>query len=193
MKNLYIVITQTGTLLSRVLRQVTGAPFNHVSLSLDASLEQMYSFGRKRPYNPVAGGFVREGIHCGTFRRFAGTNAVVLRLSIPEEAFEALGRQVALMYRRRQYHSYNYLGLALAFLGVDHCNGWDFYCSQFVREMLCRYCAGTEAELPVIAKPVDFLRLAEASTVYTGLLREYPRCLQAARRQAEHHIRPLAS
>ena len=44
MKNLYIVITQTGTLLSRVLRQVTGAPFNHVSLSLDASLEQMYSF-----------------------------------------------------------------------------------------------------------------------------------------------------
>ena len=65
----------------------------------------MYSFGRKHPYNPVAGGFVREGIHCGTFRRFAETNAVVLRLSIPEEAFEALGRQVALMYRRRQYHS----------------------------------------------------------------------------------------
>lgn len=31
-KQLYIVISQTGTLLSRILKQITGAEYNHASI-----------------------------------------------------------------------------------------------------------------------------------------------------------------
>lgn len=58
--HLYIVVSQTGTLLSRVLKLITGAQYNHVSLGLQPDLEYMYSFGRKNPYNPFYGGFVIE-------------------------------------------------------------------------------------------------------------------------------------
>ena len=59
-RQLYIVISQTGTLLSRILKQITGAEYNHASISLSRDLERMYSFGRRHPYNPFWGGFVIE-------------------------------------------------------------------------------------------------------------------------------------
>ena len=49
-RQLYIVISQTGTLLSRILKQITGAEYNHASISLSRDLERMYSFGRRHPY-----------------------------------------------------------------------------------------------------------------------------------------------
>ena len=74
-KQLYIVISQTGTLLSRILKQITGAEYNHASISLSRDLERMYSFGRRNPYNPFWGGFVIESPRTGTFKRRTQRNA----------------------------------------------------------------------------------------------------------------------
>lgn len=85
MKNtVYIVISQTGTALSRVLKFITGAKYNHASISLVPDLSKMYSFGRTNPYNPVHGGFVVESPHYGTFKRFSGTKVEVLSVSVSE-------------------------------------------------------------------------------------------------------------
>lgn len=43
-KTIYIVLSQTGTVLSRVLRLFTRAEYNHVSIALDENLDYMYSF-----------------------------------------------------------------------------------------------------------------------------------------------------
>lgn len=51
-KQIFIVITQTGTMLSRILKRITGAEYNHASLSLSQDLTRMYSFGRRHPYTP---------------------------------------------------------------------------------------------------------------------------------------------
>ena len=81
-KQIFIVISQTGTVLSRILKRVTGAEYNHASLSLSPDLKKMYSFGRRHPYNPFWGGFVIESPHAGTFRRFSNTTAVILAVEI---------------------------------------------------------------------------------------------------------------
>lgn len=60
-RNVYIVVTRTNTIPSRVIRIYTGSPYNHVSLTLDGRLEDMVSFGRLHPFTPVPGGFVHEG------------------------------------------------------------------------------------------------------------------------------------
>jgi len=60
MKKIYIVISQTGTILSKIIKLVTKKEYNHASLSMEGSLEKMYSFGRKDPYNPFIGVFVIE-------------------------------------------------------------------------------------------------------------------------------------
>lgn len=45
MKKVYIVLTNTGTFLSRIVNVYTRKEFSHVSISLDENLNYMYSFG----------------------------------------------------------------------------------------------------------------------------------------------------
>lgn len=75
MKKIYIVLTHTGTVLSRMIKMYTKGNFSHISIALDKELNQMYSFGRLNPYNPFWAGFVHESIYNGTFKRFKNTQA----------------------------------------------------------------------------------------------------------------------
>ena len=70
MKDIFIVLTSTGTTLSKIIKSYTKDEFAHISISLDRELQEMYSFGRLNPYNPFFGGFIREYIDKGTFKRF---------------------------------------------------------------------------------------------------------------------------
>lgn len=60
MKKIYIVLTHTGTNLSKIIKNWTKDEFSHVSIALDEDLDEMYSFGRLHPYNPVWAGLVHE-------------------------------------------------------------------------------------------------------------------------------------
>ena len=66
MKKIYIILTHTGTVLSRIIKIYTKDEFSHVSIALDKDLKQMYSFGRLNPYNPFIGGFIHEYINSGS-------------------------------------------------------------------------------------------------------------------------------
>ena len=92
--HVYIVVSQTGTVLSRILKLATGAKYNHASVSFDDSLKTMYSFGRLNPYNPFFGGFVRESTRYGTFKRFYNTEAVVISLPVDSETYEDFRRDI---------------------------------------------------------------------------------------------------
>ena len=49
MKKIYIVLTYTGTILSRIIKVFTKKEYSHVSIALDQDLKYMYSFGRLNP------------------------------------------------------------------------------------------------------------------------------------------------
>ena len=89
---IYIVLTYTGTLLSKIIKTYTKDEFSHVSISLDEELKQMYSFGRLNPYNPFIGGFVHEGINTGTFRRFIKTKTEIYSLEVNEDQYNSIER-----------------------------------------------------------------------------------------------------
>ena len=59
MSKIYIVLTYSGTVLSKLIKIYTQKEYSHVSISLDENLKQMYSFGRLNPYVPFVGGFVQ--------------------------------------------------------------------------------------------------------------------------------------
>ncbi|MDU5946686.1 MAG: hypothetical protein E6Z15_06375, partial [Paenibacillus macerans] len=43
-RSVYILLTNTGTLFTRVIKGYTGAPYNHASISFDRELSELYSF-----------------------------------------------------------------------------------------------------------------------------------------------------
>ena len=172
-QHIYIVVSQTGTLLSRLLKLVTKAEYNHASISLVPDLDTMYSFGRKNPYNPFWAGFVMESARFGTFKRFSNTRVVVLDITVSEEQYQAISRRIHIMMNLRQHYRYNYLGLWLAGLRICYRQKRCFYCSEFVKDLLEKQDIHGVDQLDSIVQPIHFLSLPTAKQIYTGLLTDY--------------------
>lgn len=172
-KQIYIVISQTGTFLSRILKVITGAEYNHVSISLANDLNTMYSFGRRHAYNPLWAGFVRESPHYGTFKRFPKTKAVVLALPVEEELYLKMQYFLEEMYQEKEKYGYNYLGLILAGIRVNYSPENRYYCSEFVRDTLLRFEIMQSCQVMSIMQPIHFLQLFNSQEVYRGTLQNY--------------------
>lgn len=173
MKEIYIVLTYTGTMLARVIKAFTGNEFAHVSIALDVELKNMYSFGRLNPYNPFIGGFVHEYIDDGTFKRFKNTVSKVYAIQIEDEKYEKLKNIISNIQDNRKDYTFNILGLFAAGIHIRLKYDKSFYCAEFVKYVLDKSKISTN--LPDTIKPEDFKELenTNAKVIYTGLLREY--------------------
>ena len=174
MKKIYLVMTQTGTAFSKLIKRYTGNTYNHISLALDDDLAEMYSFGRRNAYLFFYGGFVIESPSRGTFKRFKHTIAKVLELSVSEQEFEKLIDVLGEFVMQRKRFHYNFRGLLKARKHIDYQkNQHCFYCSQFVKHLFEK--AGIIAKnlLGEVVAPEDFALIEGATVVYEGLLREY--------------------
>lgn len=171
MKKIYIILTHTGTTLSKLIKSYTKNEFSHVSISLDNELKKMYSFGRLHPYNPFWAGFVHEGIDYGTFKRFYLTKTKVYSLEVTEEQYEKMEEIIEYMKIRRKLYKFNIIGLFAVSINKKVKFKNSFYCAEFVKYVLEE--AGVKTNLPEIIKPEDFKNLEGIKLVYDGKLNEY--------------------
>ena len=82
-REVYIVLTNTGTVLANVISYCTKEHLSHVSIAFDSDLREVYSFGRKYQRNPFIGGFIQEDVTGPVFFTFA-------MCDIPDEDFAAI-------------------------------------------------------------------------------------------------------
>ncbi len=174
---IYLVGSQTGSMLSRILKMITGAKYNHISLSLSNDLQTMYSFGRLWAYNPFWGGFVQESVQYGTFRRFSNTEAVVAAVPVEEERYQQMKCYLDRMYSHRKEYHYNFIGLVLAGVKLQYCPKNTYYCSEFVRDMLIQFELADAGQFEPIVQPVDLLEEFQEYIVYSGKLVNYNRAI----------------
>ena len=171
MKQIYIILTHTGTTLSKIIKSFTKDEFSHVSISLDINLEKMYSFGRTNPYNPFWGGFVHESVNSGTFKRFKRTKALIYSLEVADKQYEIIDRLINHMKSYKKIYRFNVFGLfGVGFnkkVKIKH----GFYCAEFVKYILKK--ADIDIELPELIRPENFKDIKNAKIIYKGLLREY--------------------
>ena len=172
-KQIYIVLTQTSSVLSRVIKLFTKAEFNHVSISLSENLETMWSFGRRQPYNPFWAGFVMESPRAGTFRRFPQTTAAVLALDVSQETYEGIREMMEKMYLDRKKYGYNFVGLCCAAIGICYSADHKYYCSEFARAVFEKFQIPGAEQFGKFVEPSHFLSFPGVVLVYQGLLRDY--------------------
>lgn len=171
MKEIYIVLTHTGTVLSRIIKNYTQDEFSHVSISLDKELKEMYSFGRLNPYNPFWGGFVQEGINFGTFKRFRKTVCKIYSLKITEEQYNNVRGMIEYIKSSKQLQKFNVIGLFAVGFNKRISFENSFYCAEFVKYVLDK--SGIENNLPELIKPEDFKNIQDLNEIYSGRLRKY--------------------
>ena len=171
MKKIYIILTNTGTVLSRIIRTYTKDEFAHVSISLDSELKEMYSFGRKNPYNPFIGGFMHEGIDVGTFKRFYKTKAKIYELEVTDEQYNKMERLIHSFWIHKSVLRFNIMGMFLVGFNRKRKKKAGFYCAEFVQYAL-EHC-DIDLGLPELVRPENFKTIGEKNSIYLGLLREY--------------------
>ena len=171
MKRIYLILTYSGTILSRIIKIYTRDEFAHVSISLDEELNQMYSFGRLNPYNPFIGSFVHEGINIGTFKRFRKTQTAVYSIMISDEQYKKIKETIKLIRECPIAYKFNIIGLFGAGFNIRIHMRHSFYCAEFVKYLLEK--ARVKNNLPEIIKPEDFKRLDNIRLEYKGSLCEY--------------------
>lgn len=173
MKKIYIVLTYTGTVLSKLIKLYTRNEFCHSSIALDESLQEMYSFGRLNPYNPFIGGFTKEGISFGTFKRFKNTNAAVYSLKVTNKKFNKLKNTLKKMKHQKKEYQYNFLGLVACALNIRLKRDKHFYCSEFMKYLLEGANISQLGVLPNITRPEDLKKIKNLHLEYKGKLQNY--------------------
>ena len=170
-KKIYIVLSYTGTVLSKIIKIYTKAEFSHVSLSLDRKLHKMYSFGRLNPYNPFIGGFVHEGIDRGTFKRFKNTKREIYCIEVTSKQYNKIKREIRRFKRNKINYKFNTIGLFLSAINYKYTKTNSFYCAEFVKHLTDE--ANLELNLPSTVKPIDFKKNNDLELLYKGKLKNY--------------------
>ncbi|GGA37881.1 hypothetical protein [Psychrobacillus lasiicapitis] len=169
-KTIYILLTDTGTILTRMIKSYTKKPYNHASIAFDAELFEIYSFGRKTAKNPFMGGFVREDIHSILFKQ---ANCAIYSLTIPNNEFQKMHQYIQEIAAQKEHYRYNFIGLFGVPFKTPIKRKNAFFCSQFVASVLTESkIIGFEKDLSLV-EPSDLPHSANFQLIFEGRLRDY--------------------
>lgn len=172
--DVYILLTDTGTRFTKLIKTFTSAPYNHASIALDVELNELVSFGRKRPTEPWSAGFIEENVYEGTFRHFPNTRCALLRLQMNQWQRAAIVQSIQSFREKKDIYRYNLIGLFGVLLNIELAPKHSYFCSQFVAEVLSSSGANLWSRPSALVTPNDFLKHAAFEVVYEGLLYDYP-------------------
>jgi hypothetical protein len=172
-REIYILLTHTGSLFSRAIRTLTGEPYSHVSIAFDVELKEVYSFGRKKPDNPLVAGFVNEDIDNGTFAYFKDTTYALYSMKVTNDQYYSLRETISEFNQWRDRSRYNLLGVFGAKIGYPVSRENAYFCSQFVAAVLERSGIEIFDRHPGLIAPRDFRMCSELNFLHSGKLSDY--------------------
>jgi hypothetical protein len=166
-QDIYILLTDTGTVLTRLIKWYTGDPMNHASLVFDSGLTEVYSFGRRVQSNPFTGGFVKEDLNGEIF---GSASCALYRCRVSREGYERMRLRVEEMRSRRDEYRYNFLGLFGVMLKFKLERRDAYFCSQFVAAVLKESGIDVTGKPPELVTPGDLASSPKLELVYRGHL-----------------------
>lgn len=174
-RTIYIVLTNTGSVPTRIIQVYTKAPYNHVSISFCKDLRQIYSFGRKKYNNPLWGGFVIESIDGEIYEYFSETTCSIFSLEVDRGVYYRMKKVIKQFEKERDKYVYSFIGLLGVVIKVPIEREYGYFCSQFVATVLEKSGLNLFDKQPGLVTPNDFMNLKELNHIYTGKLSDYPK------------------
>lgn len=171
---IYVLVSQTGTTISKILKVFTRKPYNHVSVACKEDLKEMYSFCRNNPERPLPATFNKEIIGEGTLGKFNIIPCELYRIPVTKEQKDMFFENIEYFKKNREYFSYNCIGLGFIFFNIAFRRKNKFVCSQFVGHMLEKSGINSRIHKPVcLQTPEDFRHIPGAELIYRGNLNNY--------------------
>ena len=111
------MISKTDTGIGKLIRQVTGYPYNHVSMNLDGDFRHWVSFARFHQNSPLYGGYITEPAE----RFLAKGETVDIRvfaIDLTPERYSELRTLFSKAGTPDSGYIYNYLELVTLSMGI---------------------------------------------------------------------------
>lgn len=171
---LYVVLTSPNTAISKLIKLFKNDNYTHASLSLDKSLHNMYSFSRKKAYNPFIGIFKHEEFDKGIFRFHRDVPGRIMQVEVSKEQYENAVKLLDKFTANSEMYKYNYKGFLYILLNKEILSDERFLCSEFVYYILNEsYIVDLNISRNLV-RPENLLDI-ESEIVYEGNLKEmYP-------------------
>lgn len=186
-KKIYILISKTSTVPSKIIKFWTKEPYAHTSLAMDIELREMYSFARKGLWNPFNCGFILEDIEKGIFGRDVDTKCIVYELDVTDEQHELIQLELNKFKTNIKKYHYNYWGIVGITRNKAIEREYNFFCSQFVATVLKRAGIDIIDKEPGLVRPEDFRQCKHLHMIYKGLLVDYRKFLSQT---MDHQMMP---
>ena len=177
-KKIYIMLSYTGTILSRIVKIYTLREYSHVSIALDLELDALYSFGRIHPRNPFTGGFIKEEIDSGTYKVFKNTRCKIYELEVTMVQYQRAKDFIDSFIAEQDRYKFNIVGLLGTVVNKPLNRENHYFCSQFVGKALLEAHIHDFHKDVGLIKPIEFAEIPGLELIYEGLLSEYPKFLQ---------------
>ena len=174
MKTIYILLTRSGTLLSKLVYAATGSSYTHASMAFDADLSCLYSSTRKNGYTMFPAGPSREYLNKGVFRLRENIPCALYALEVSDEAYARAKRRAEHMMTHGELYRFNSLGLLLCAFHIRWNRRRHYFCSQFVSEVLEQSGALALPKDSTLMHPNDYALLPQLKCLYKGRLADLP-------------------
>lgn len=168
----YVLLTYTNTNMAKAIRFFTGDPYSHASISFDSTMQDVYSFGRK--YKDDEMKFANEDINAGVLNDVKDRAEYALYVTfVDNKQFEKMQKKLVQFKKRAHKLKFSFIGLFNIAIGKETSRENEYFCSQFVAELLK---AGDKSILnrdPSLYTPYDLAGIERMHFVMKGKLKNY--------------------
>lgn len=172
-QNIYVVSMRYDSIFGKTVRAATDSQYNHSAISLDNTLDRMYTFIREKTTTPhsTPNGFSIENIEY-MLNKDPNTYAKVVKIPVDKDRYTALQLKLDNLtkFNDSSYDFMNILTIAFGLKTKPKDNA--FVCSTFVA--YCLDFLGVKLPKPVtLMTPEDISNIMSNNVTYEGPIKKY--------------------
>lgn len=130
MKYIYIIETSTPSKFGKIIRFMTNATYNHISVSLNKDLEPIYAFARKYNKIPIDGGLVKEHLKRFNLGKDIVVKTQIFKIPINDNTYKKIENIIKNIENDNEYIYNLYSALSYPLFGGFHTYK-SFTCVEF--------------------------------------------------------------
>lgn len=172
MKDVYIVLTKSKSITSRIINFLMPTEYTHSSIAFDKELNEMYSIGRRYAFLFFPAHLKKENLESGFYHYYDLTKIGVYSIEVSQESYIAMKEYVDKLYQNNTKLKYSSWGLAFCRLHIGVVRKNKMFCSQFVCNVLMKAKEQLIDIPPELCTPTDFLKIKGIKCHYVGSVNE---------------------
>ncbi len=168
MKSLYIFLTRTESVVSKIVHFFTHDAYTHSAIAFDEQLIEIYSSARKDGIKMFPAGPCRESLKRGFYTRVGKTPCAVYELVVSDEVYDRAKAEVDWFMEHEDKFKFSALGIIACKFGIAWQRKNKYFCSQFVAEILRKSGAAELPKIDCLMRPSDYMTLPSVVKIFEG-------------------------